>query len=97
LNGGRWRGLPLPDTPAFAGWLVTIRAGLPELSPMQAAVALGVWAGLTEKEIAGWLDRSPETIHDHVRDGCRRLAARGIQRRTDLVRVVERAWDAGHP
>jgi DNA-binding NarL/FixJ family response regulator len=48
------------------------------LSPAQAAVALGVWYGLSEKQIASWLNRSVHTVHTHLRaiyerghdDGC---------------------------
>jgi DNA-binding NarL/FixJ family response regulator len=66
----------------------------PELSPLQAAVALGLWAGLADKEIAGWLDRSYWTVRSHEREVRRRLRRHGVQRRSDVVRVVERALSA---
>lgn len=91
-DGQPWRGLPPVGSPEFIELVDVIQTGLPELSPTQAAVALGVWGGLTEAELADWLKRSVATVHQHFRAAIRRLPSREVAkpRRADLILAVER-------
>lgn len=93
-GNGRWRGLPEAWTPELEELVARLRAAFPALSPRQAAVALGVWAGLSEGECAAWLDLSTETVHGHFRSVLERLRHVGISRRADLIRAVERKLNA---
>jgi DNA-binding CsgD family transcriptional regulator len=67
-----------------------VRAAYPILSPKQAAVALGVWRSLGDKEIADWLGCSVSTVRQHEGDILGRLRSRGIERRGDIILAVER-------
>lgn len=92
-EGIRWRGLPATESHRFLELVKAVRAGLPRLSPRQAAVGLGVWAGLSEPEVAGWLGCAEATVHQHYRSALGRVppGGDGKHRRADLILAVERA------
>ncbi len=60
------------------------------LSPTQALVALGIWRGLKEKQIAEWLEKQPGTIHSHIQDIYQRCLKRGRHDRVAVAVRVER-------
>jgi len=57
------------------------------LSPTQALVALGIWRGMSAKQIAGWLKRSESTVQAHLRVAYARTGHRG---QVALALAVER-------
>lgn len=65
-----------------------------ELSPAQAAVALGVWYGLSEKQIASWLGKSVHTVHTHLRAIYERCHDDGCISQVRLAIAVERILSA---
>lgn len=66
------------------------------LSPTQALVALGIWRGMSEKQIAGWIERSPATVHSHLRAIYQRLRAEGVTGQVQLALAVERVINFDH-
>lgn len=88
----RWRGLPLPGSLRFGDYVRMIRFALPQLSPKHAAVALGMWAGLANKEIGDWLLLSPSAVSARLRGVYIRLGDLHVSRNADVVRLVERTF-----
>lgn len=62
------------------------------LSPTQAMVAVGIWLGLSEKQIAGRLGKSPDTVHQHTRAIYERFGQLGFEGRVGVAVMVERVF-----
>lgn len=74
-----------------------VRAAL-GLSPTQSLVAIGIWLGLSETQIAVWLGKKRPTIHSHIRTIYQKLEALGLQHgQAAIVRAVERAVKGADP
>lgn len=56
---------PEANSPEIKALVARLVAGC-KLTPAIAEVALGLWYGLTEKEVARWLGKSRDTVHEHV-------------------------------
>lgn len=62
------------------------------LTPTEALVAVGIWLGIGDKQIADWLERSVPTVHTHLQAIYRKLVDQGISRgRVALAVAVERS------
>lgn len=62
------------------------------LSPTQAMVAVGIWLGLGEKQLAGRLGKSPDTVHQHTRAIYQRFGQLGFEGRVGVAVMVERVF-----
>lgn len=62
------------------------------LTPGQAAVAIGIWCGLSEKRVAALLGHSREAVHAQLRKIYAKLQDHGLRRgQVSLALAVERA------
>lgn len=84
-------GTPRLDRGEVARWVEKVRATL-KLSPMQTCVAIGIWLGMSESQVAEWLDRAQPTIHAHIGGIYRRLDRMECPRgHVGVALAVERA------
>jgi DNA-binding NarL/FixJ family response regulator len=52
-----------PEVRALVAQLVARYA----LTQAMAEIAIGIWYGLSEKQMATWLNKPKNTVHEHVR------------------------------
>lgn len=79
-----------PDDRLLPRYVAAVLKHLP-LSPKQAEVAIGIWAGLSEKQVAAWLGRAEGTVHAHLRKIHLRLRQRGFVGQVGIAIAAERA------
>ncbi len=64
-------------------------------SKEEAAVALGIWAGCDDMQIAAWLDWEPSRVEVEIRRCCLVLRPLGLGSRTGVGEAVVRAMQSG--
>lgn len=84
---------PDANSPEVQAGIARLRAHY-RLTQAMAEIAIGIWYGLSEKEIAAWLDKPQNTVHEHVRRLYRDQRWPEMKCRVSVALAVERELSA---